>query len=136
MPANLGVRMLPQIRQITTGKFDITSIAGQAGKELIVSRTDMNHAAELYAVHIPSGSIRQVTHENDETYNSLKLSNTELRMVKTTDGQDMGVWVIYPPDFNPAKKYPTLLYCQGGPQSPLSQFYSFRWNFQLMAANG
>ena len=69
VPANLGVRMLPQIRQITTGKFDITSIAGQAGKELIVSRTDMNHAAELYAVHIPSGSIRQVTHENDETYN-------------------------------------------------------------------
>jgi dipeptidyl aminopeptidase/acylaminoacyl peptidase len=136
VPVNLGVRMLPQIRQITTGKFDITGIAGQAGKELIVSRTDMNHAAELYAVHIPSGSLRQVTHENDETYNSLKLSNTELRMVKTTDGKEMGVWVIYPPDFNPAKKYPTLLYCQGGPQSALSQFYSFRWNFQLMAANG
>ncbi|MCD6063813.1 MAG: family peptidase, partial [Flavipsychrobacter sp.] len=101
-----------------------------------VSRTDMNHAAELYRVQIPNGTMKQVTHENDATYNSLKLSNTELRMVSTSDGKQMGVWVIYPLDFNPAKKYPTLLYCQGGPQSALSQFYSFRWNFQLMAAQG
>jgi dipeptidyl aminopeptidase/acylaminoacyl peptidase len=57
-------------------------------------------------------------------------------MVPTTDGKEMLTWVIYPPDFDPAKKYPTLLYCQGGPQSALSQFYSYRWNFQLMAANG
>ena len=57
-------------------------------------------------------------------------------MVKTSDGKDMLTWVIYPPDFDASKKYPTLLYCQGGPQSAVSQFYSFRWNFQLMAAKG
>jgi dipeptidyl aminopeptidase/acylaminoacyl peptidase len=136
VPGNLGAKKLPQIRQVTNGKFDIGGIIGQSGKELVVSRTDMNHIAELYAVNIMSGSLRQLTHENDETYNSIKLSNTELRMVKTTDGKEMGVWVIYPPDFNPSKKYPTLLYCQGGPQSALSQFYSVRWNFQLMAAQG
>jgi dipeptidyl aminopeptidase/acylaminoacyl peptidase len=96
----------------------------------------MNHANELYAVDVSSGAMRQLTHENDITYNTIKLSRTELRKVKTTDNRQMGVWVIYPPDFDPSKKYPTLLYCQGGPQSALSQFYSFRWNFQLMAANG
>jgi dipeptidyl aminopeptidase/acylaminoacyl peptidase len=79
--------------------------------------------------------MRQLTHENDQTYSSIKLSKTELRRIRTEDNHTMGVWVIYPPDFDPAKKYPTLLYCQGGPQSALSQFYSFRWNFQLMAAN-
>jgi dipeptidyl aminopeptidase/acylaminoacyl peptidase len=64
------------------------------------------------------------------------MGKVEKRMVKTTDNKDMLVWVIYPPNFDPSKKYPTLLYCQGGPQSPVSQFFSYRWNFQLMAANG
>jgi dipeptidyl aminopeptidase/acylaminoacyl peptidase len=109
---------------------------GEADKEMIVSRCDMNHASELYAVNIGSGDMRQLTHENDATYQSIKLSKTKLRMVKTSDGRQMGVWVVYPPDFDPAKKYPTLLYCQGGPQSSLTQFYSIRWNFQLMAAQG
>ncbi|HKJ06284.1 MAG TPA: alpha/beta fold hydrolase, partial [Flavobacteriaceae bacterium] len=77
-----------------------------------------------------------LTNENDRVYNSIKLSKIEKRMVKTTDGKDMLTWVIYPPNFDPSKKYPTLLYCQGGPQGALSQFYSFRWNFQLMAAQG
>src|SRR5690606_20860028 len=98
------------------------------------SRTDMNHAAELYSANIKTGELSQLTHVNDEAYQQIKQSRTELRMVKTTDGKEMGVWVIYPPDFDPAKKYPTLLYCQGGPQSGLTQFYSVRWNFQLMAA--
>jgi dipeptidyl aminopeptidase/acylaminoacyl peptidase len=80
--------------------------------------------------------MKQLTHENDEFYKSIALSKTEKKIVNTTDGQKMVVWVIYPPNFDPKKKYPTLLYCQGGPQSALTQFYSFRWNFQLMAANG
>jgi dipeptidyl aminopeptidase/acylaminoacyl peptidase len=109
---------------------------GQSGNEVIITRSDMNHANELFTVDINNGEMRQLTHENDRVYNSIKLSNTELRRIRTKDNQTMGVWVIYPPDFDPAKKYPTLLYCQGGPQSALSQFYSFRWNFQLMAANG
>jgi len=129
-------RMMPLVRKLTEGKFDITGIAGITDKEIIVSRTDMNHAAEVFAVNKTSGTMRQLTHENDAAYSHIAMSNTELKMVHTADGKEMGVWVIYPPDFNPAKKYPTLLYCQGGPQSALSQFYSFRWNFQLMAAQG
>jgi dipeptidyl aminopeptidase/acylaminoacyl peptidase len=136
VPANLMVRIAPAVRQITSGNFDITGIYAQVQNNLIVSRTDMNHAAELYRVNLGDGSMQALTHTNDATYNSIGLSETKLRMVKTSDGKDMGVWVIYPPNFDPAKKYPTLLYCQGGPQSALSQFYSIRWNFQLMAAEG
>lgn len=126
----------PVIKQITKGDFDITGIIGQSGSNLIVSRTDMNHSTELYSVNIVDGSMKQLTHVNDNFYSTLSLSKTERRFVKTTDGKDMLVWVVYPPDFNSEKKYPTLLYCQGGPQSPLTQFYSVRWNLQLMAANG
>lgn len=129
-------KTLPYIRQITKGDFDVNGIVGQVGNMLVVSRTDMNHAAELYTVDLQSGAMKQLTHVNDEQYANLRLSKTERKMVKTTDGKNMLVWVIYPPDFDASKKYPTLLYCQGGPQSPLTQFYSFRWNFQLMAANG
>ena len=129
-------KMLPTVRKITDGTFDINGIVGEAGDDLVVSRSDMNHASEMYAVDLSSGAMRQLTHENDNTYNKIKLSRTELRKIKTSDNRQMGVWIIYPPDFDPAKKYPTLLYCQGGPQSALTQFYSFRWNFQLMAANG
>lgn len=125
-----------KITQITDGIFDVNGIVGQSGNELVVNRTDMNHAAELYVVNLKNGQMRQLTHLNDDIYNSIQLSKVEKRNIKTTDGKDMLTWVIYPPDFDPNKKYPTLLYCQGGPQSPLSQFYSFRWNFQLMAANG
>jgi len=129
-------KMLPVIRQITKGDFDITGVIGQSGDKLIVTRTDMNHAAEIYSVDINSGNMQQLTHVNDATYASIGSCKTERRFVKTTDGKQMLVWIIYPPGFDPAKKYPTLLYCQGGPQSPLTQFYSFRWNFQLMASQG
>ncbi len=124
------------VQQITQGTFDIRSIVGQAGQRLIVSRTDMNHAAELYSVHIHTGAMTQLTHVNDSIYHSLKLSKVKPRYCRTTDHKSMFSWVIYPPDFDSTKKYPTLLYLQGGPQIPLSQFYSFRWNFQLMAAHG
>lgn len=127
----------PPIRQITDGVFDVTDIVGQAADgRLICGRTDMNHAKEYFAVDPRTGEMTQVTRVNDAVYDGLKMGNIEKRMVKTTDGKDMVTWVIYPPDFDRNKKYPTLLYTQGGPQSPLSQFYSFRWNFQIMAANG
>lgn len=125
-----------KIKQITEGAFDIAGLVGQSGNKFIVTRTDMNHAAELYSVDLKSREIHQLTNVNKEIYDNLKLSKVEKRMVKTTDNKEMVTWVIYPPDFDPNKKYPTLLYCQGGPQSALSQFYSYRWNFQLMAANG
>src|SRR5690606_3791850 len=99
-------------------------------------RTDMNRAPEIFSVNKKNGAMKAITHANDSMYNHIKSSVTELRMVRTVDNQEMGVWVVYPPDFDSTKKYHTLLYCQGGPQSALSQFYSFRWNFQLMAAQG
>jgi dipeptidyl aminopeptidase/acylaminoacyl peptidase len=126
----------PAIKQITKGDFDINNIVGQSGNNLIVSRADMNHAAELYAVDIANGDMKQLTHVNDATFNSIGTCKTERRFVTTTDGKKMLVWVIFPPDFDPNKKYPTLLYCQGGPQAPLTQYYSYRWNFQLMASQG
>ena len=126
----------PAIRQVTKGDFDINGIVGQTGNTLVVSRCDMNHANELYTVNLQDGSMKQLTHINDAKYSTIKMVKTEKKMVPTTDKKNMLVWVIYPPDFDATKKYPTLLYCQGGPQSPLTQFYSFRWNFQLMASQG
>lgn len=107
-----------------------------AGKYLIADRTDMNHAREYYRIDKKTKEVVNLTKVNDEIYNGINLSAVEKRMVPTTDGKEMLTWVIYPPNFDPEKKYPTLLYCQGGPQSAVSQFYSFRWNFQLMAAKG
>ena len=124
------------VRQITNGDFDVNSIVDFSGDNVIVTRTDMNHAAEIFSYNLKKKSWKQLTNVNTSTYNSLALSKTERRYVTTTDGKKMLVWVILPPNFDATKKYPTLLYCQGGPQSPLTQSYSFRWNFQLMAANG
>ena len=78
--------------------------------------------------------IPQLTHENDNIYNQIERSTVVPRWQKTTDGKDMLTWIIYPPHFDPNKKYPTILYCEGGPQSPVSQFWSFRWNFMMMSA--
>lgn len=127
---------LPEIRQITKGDFDITGIVGQSGNTLIVSRVDMNHSAELFSADIATGNMKQLTHVNDNIYKNIGLCKTERRFITTTDAKKMLVWVIYPPNFDSTKKYPALLYCQGGPQSPLTQMYSFRWNFQLMASQG
>jgi dipeptidyl aminopeptidase/acylaminoacyl peptidase len=90
----------------------------------------------MYALRIADGHMKKITHTNDGIYDSIKLSTVEQHWIATTDTKKMLVNVILPPDFNPTRKYPVLVYCQGGPQSALSQFYSFRWNFQLMAANG
>lgn len=131
-----ATKKLPVVKQITKGDFDVRSMVGQSGNTMIVERTDMNHAAELYAVDLTTGNMKQLTHANDEVYKGITMGKVEKRYVTTTDGKQMLVWVAYPPNFDASKKYPTLLYCQGGPQSALTQFYSFRWNFQLMAANG
>ncbi len=133
---NFKTKNLPKITQITDGQFDIAALHEVVGDKAIVSKTDFNHAAELYTVDLKTGKLSVLTRENEALFNSIEKSEVKKRIVKTTDGKDMVVWVVYPPNFDPTKKYPTLLYCQGGPQSALSQFYSTRWNFQLMAANG
>ena len=124
------------VTQLTSGNFDVHDIVDITGDNAIVTRTDMNHALEIYSYNLKKKTWKQITDVNKENYKNLSLSETQKRYVTTTDGKKMLVWVILPPNFDATKKYPTLLYCQGGPQSALTQFYSFRWNFQLMAANG
>ena len=128
-------------KQLTKGVFDVGSIVGQSGNLLVVMRNDMNRAGEVYTINLKERKkgfffLTQLSHFNDEAYRQIAQCPIKERIIKTTDGKDMHAWVIYPPDFDPNKKYPTLLYCQGGPQSIVSQFYSFRWNFQLMASQG
>lgn len=129
-------RKLPVVTQITQGNFDVNDLVSVINNTAIVTRTDMNHASELFSVDIKNGKFTPLSKINDEFFNNLNLCKVESRVTKSIDGKDLFSWVIYPPNFDPNKKYPTLLYCQGGPQSALSQFYSFRWNFQLMASEG
>ncbi|HXC04725.1 MAG TPA: prolyl oligopeptidase family serine peptidase, partial [Bacteroidia bacterium] len=124
------------VRKVTKGDYDIHTLVGETENRLIIERTDMNHASEVYSLDPANGEMKQLTHENDAVYATLKMPKVERRYVTAADGQKMLVWVVLPPDFDKTKQYPTLLYCQGGPQSPLTQFYSFRWNFQLMASKG
>ena len=124
------------IRQVTNGDFDVNGIVGQSGNTLVVARNDFSHAAELYTVNTTNGAMQQLTHVNDAFYAKLQPAKSERRFVTTADNKQMLVWIVYPPGFDPSKKYPTLLYCQGGPQSPLTQFFSFRWNLYLMASQG
>ncbi len=129
-------RIAPLVEQLSEGTFDVTDIIGLKGNTLYVTRTDMNHAADIYAFDLESKEFKQLTHVNKEIYSKIKMPLIKKKYVTTVDGKEMLVWVIYPPEFDPAQEYPTLLYAQGGPQSPLSQFYSYRWNFQLMASQG
>ncbi len=125
-----------KVQQITKGDFDINEIFADQKSSLLVSKTDINHASEIFSVNIKNGELKSITEANKDTYAQLAQGKSELKMVKTSDGKEMGVWFHYPPNFDPNKKYPTLVYCQGGPQSALTQFFSTRWNFALMAANG
>ena len=129
-------RIAITVKQLTNGDFDVTEIIGFTEGKVIVARNDMNHASEIYSYEFKKKAWKQLTKVNTEVYSKLALSKTERRYVTTTDGKKMLVWVILPPNFDKNKKYPTLLYCQGGPQSALTQYYSFRWNFQTMAAQG
>jgi len=124
------------VRQITKGDFDVTGIVEITDNQAILTRTDYNTATEIYHYDLNNDNWRKITSVNDAVYANIAKSKVEKRFIETTDGKQMLTWVIYPPNFDPNKKYPTLLYCQGGPQSPVSQFYSFRWNFQVMAAQG
>lgn len=124
-----------KVRRITEGQHDYTNLK-IAGNELVATRVAMNAPAEIYAVNPATGNVRQLTTVTDDPWKKITKSKVERRTVKTFDGKDMNVWVVLPPDFDPAKKYPALVYCQGGPQSPLSQSFSYRWNLSLMAAQG
>ena len=121
--------------QITKGNYDFNTFTFANGK-IVANMNSISKAVELYDVNPATGEFTQLTDVNREIYDNIKFGEVQERWIKTTDGKEMLTWVILPPDFDPAKKYPTLLYCQGGPQSTVSQFWSYRWNFQLMAAQG
>jgi len=121
--------------RITNGIQDYTSVAVGQNK-LFASKMSMSKPVEVYSVDPLTGKDQRLTSVTMGIMNQLTMGNVESRWIKTTDKKKMKVWVIYPPHFDPSKKYPTLLYCEGGPQSTVSQFWSYRWNFQMMAANG
>ena len=123
------------IVQITKGLHDYRSVA-VAGKQLVSAMQTMSKPTELYLINPKKGNSQQMTFTNKELLSKIKMGKTEERWIKTFDGKDMQVFVIYPPNFDSTKKYPALLYCKGGPQGPLSQSFHYRWNYQLMAANG
>ncbi len=125
-----------KVKQISDGTFDVNEIVAFQNDFAFVTRTDINHNADLFKLNLKDGTMLQITQVNKENYANITPGKSELKMVKTSDGKEMGVWFHYPPNFDPNKKYPTLLYCQGGPQSALTQYFSTRWNFALMAANG
>ena len=123
-----------KVLQITKGQHNYYGFVPN-GDHIIASKASMSMPHELYRVDLVSGKDRQLTKINTDLLAKINMGEVKERWVKTTDGKDMLVWMIYPPNFDPNKKYPALLYCQGGPQSTVSQFWSYRWNFQMMAAN-
>jgi dipeptidyl aminopeptidase/acylaminoacyl peptidase len=125
-----------EVTVLTKGVHNLSGPQVVSANELLVMRTSMSHPAELYRIDLSSGKDIPLTDVNKENLAGVKIGKVESRMVTTTDNKQMLVWVIYPPDFDSNKKYPALLYCQGGPQSQVSQFFSYRWNFQLMASKG
>ena len=130
-----------QIKQLTDGQYDYGSLQmlGRKG-QLLVTRHSMSHPDDLFVL-TPSkkekrSQVTQITDENKHIFDQLAIGKVEERWTKTTDGKDMLSWIVLPPHFDANKKYPTLLFCEGGPQSPVSQFWSYRWNLQIMAAHG
>ncbi len=125
-----------EVKQLTDGMYDYTSVAMLNNKQLLTKRHSISEADELFTVDLKKkNTVTRITKENDHIFSQLKMGKVEARWTKTVDGKDMLSWVVYPANFNPNKKYPTLLFCEGGPQSPVSQFWSYRWNLQIMAAN-
>ena len=118
---------------LTAGQYDYVP-AANIGDTYYCLRHSMRKANEIFRFKQGEEPV-QISQENENIYSQITMGEVVPRWQKTTDGKDMLTWIIYPPHFDPSKKYPTLLYCEGGPQSPVSQFWSFRWNFMMMSAN-
>jgi len=124
-----------EFKQLTDGQFDLDNLA-LAGDYLVSMKHSMTRPNEIYKINPTDGSMLALTDENKEIFAQLKQANVEKRMIKTTDNKEMLTWVVYPPDFDSTKVYPAILYCSGGPQGNIGQFWSYRWNLQLMASQG
>ena len=129
--ANIATR---QFTQLTEGVHDYVALANN-GTGLTALRQSMSAPTDIFEIDTKTGEQRQISFVNKPLLDQMAFGRVEERWMTTTDNKQMLVWVIYPPHFDASKKYPTLLYCEGGPQSPVSQFWSYRWNFQIMAAN-
>lgn len=127
-----------ELRQLTEGDYDYGNVA-LCGNKLITKRHSLSAPDDIYSISFKKKGkteINRLTQENKYFQERLKFGEVKERWVETSDGKKELCWVVYPPHFDATKKYPALLYCQGGPQSPVSQFWSYRWNLQIMAANG
>lgn len=125
-----------EVSKITDEVCDYTLVdVDSRQNKLLTKKQSMSMADDIFFVNIKKGTSHQLTNINESIYNKLTFGEVKERWVKTVDGKQELCWVIYPPHFDKNKKYPTLLFCEGGPQSPVSQFWSYRWNFQIMAAN-
>ena len=124
-----------QVKKITDGQYDYTDVA-LCGKKLLCGRQSMKEAKEYFLVDAKKGNATQLTHENQYFRDNIDWGDVQPRTCKSVDGKDILSWIVLPPRFDANKKYPALLFCEGGPQSPVSQFWSYRWNMQIMAANG
>lgn len=130
-----------KVEQLTNDWADYVSVQlANSGNQLLTMRQSMAVPTDIYSVtpgkDVKKTKIEQLTTENKQILDQLALGKIQQRWVKTSDGKDMLVWIVLPSNFDPNKKYPTLLFCEGGPQSPVSQFWSYRWNMQIMAAHG
>lgn len=124
-----------KITRVTDGQHNYLS-AIPAGNKLISEKHSMQKPTEIYLVDPATGKDIELSFVNKNILDNLAIGDVKRRITKATDGKDLNSWVIYPPNFDPNNKYPTLLFCEGGPQSAVDQFWSYRWNFQIMAANG
>jgi dipeptidyl aminopeptidase/acylaminoacyl peptidase len=124
-----------KITQITKGVHDYAFVA-EAKDKLIGMKHSMSQPDEIYSIDPQTGAETELSFVNKPILEQLTFGKVEERWIKTTDNKQMLTWVIYPPHFDPNKKYPTILFCEGGPQTTVSQFWSYRWNFQQMVANG
>ena len=123
------------VSKVTEGVHDLGPINLKSGV-LISELFSMSMAPEISRIDVKTGEVKQISFMNKYIYDNIRMGKVEEKYIKTKDKQDLQMWVIYPPDFNPAKKYPALLFCEGGPQSALDQFWSYRWNMQMIAAKG
>ncbi|MDR0543992.1 MAG: S9 family peptidase [Odoribacteraceae bacterium] len=124
------------ITRVTQGVHNYTAVHPAGDNLLLATRVSMSKPAEVYRVDATTGEARELSFINKHLLDQLTFGKVESRWITTSDNQQMLTWIIYPPHFDPSKKYPAILYCEGGPQSTVSQFWSYRWNFQMMAANG
>ncbi len=123
------------IDQVSKGKFDFSPVS-VSEKTVFAGVQSMSMPSEIGAISTETGEMNLITSVNKHILDHIAMGETEERYIKTKDGKDLQMWVIYPPGFDPSQKYPALLYCKGGPQGPLGQSWSYRWNYQMMAANG